>query len=83
MLNVWMPAGTPIRFAPARMSASACLNASGEGGLPSALRMLAARSLGPTNTASTPGTEYTASKFRTASMCSHWRTIRISSFAFA
>ena len=42
---------------PARMSASACLKTSGEGGLPLALRMLAARSFGPTKTASMPGTE--------------------------
>ena len=35
-LNVWMPAATLFRRHPARMSASACWNASGAGGLPSA-----------------------------------------------
>ena len=53
------------------------------GGLPSLLRMLAARSLGPTKMASIPGTEKIWSAASTAWMCSHWSTTSSSSSAWA
>ena len=70
-------AASALRFADQRMYVHK------QGGRPSAVRMLAARSLGPTKTASIPGTEKMASALSTASMCSHWRITRISSLARA
>ena len=50
---------------------------------PHQLRMLAARSLGPTKMASMPGTEKMASAFSTDWICSHCRTTSNSSLARA